>query len=127
MQSKRFHIQANTDVHVLLNNVTYFTRQQVEDEVAVTEIATVTSELAYNIIKYGCSGTITLSYSDTQCIIEAIDNGTGMQMSIEKAFVEGNSSSGSLGLGMSSIVRMSDEFNLTTSDSGTCVTCIKEY
>lgn len=127
MQSKRYHIQANTDVHVLLNNVSFLTRQHVKDEVVVTEIATMTSELAYNIIKYGCSGDITLSYSGTQCIIEAVDSGKGMQMSIEQAFVEGNSSSGSLGLGMSSIVRMSDEFNLETSDGGTCITCIKEY
>lgn len=127
MQSKRYRIQANTDVHVLLNNVSFLTRQHVADEVAVTEIATITSELAYNIIKYGCSGNITLSYSGSQCIIEAVDNGKGMQMNIEQAFIEGNSSSGSLGLGMSSIVRMSDEFSLETSDRGTCITCIKDY
>ncbi|WP_394220206.1 ATP-binding protein [Alteromonas gracilis] len=127
MQSKRYHIQVNTDVHALLNSVAYFARHFVPDDITLTEISTVTSELAYNIIKYAGNGTITLSCSDSKCVIEAIDSGTGMQMGIEHAFVEGRSSSGSLGLGMSSIVRMSDEFNLSTSDSGTCITCVKGY
>lgn len=127
MRSKSFQVNADTDVHVLLNHITFLVRQNVSNPIIETEICTIVSELAYNIIKYGDKGDITITLTTNECLISARDSGGGMLMPIEQAFVEGNSSSGSLGLGMSSIVRMSDDFELVTSSTGTTITCTKRY
>ena len=80
-----------------------------------TKIATATSELARNIVRYAKTGEVT---------IEEIDNGitTGLQLTfkdrgpgiadIETAMRDGFSSGGGMGLGLSGAKRLVNEFEI---------------
>lgn len=125
MQCKVFDIEQKTNVHQLLNSVHYWVEQITSDPIKITESVIVCSELAYNIIKYGHCGTLRLFVECKSLFIEANDNGNGFGIPLESAFAEGISSSGSLGLGMASIVRLCDDFSLQTSTSGTHIYCRK--
>ncbi len=125
MQCKVFDIDQKTDVHQLLNSVQYWIEQLTTDPIKITESVIVCSELAYNIIKYGSCGTLRLFAEKDSLYIDANDSGAGFGIPLESAFSEGISSSGSLGLGMASIVRLCDDFTLQTSTSGTNINCRK--
>ena len=81
-------------------------------------IATIVSELASNIIKYAKSGYIKLrSYEwpgNIEIEVLAIDNGSGIA-NVELAMQEHFSSSGSLGLGLSGVKRIADDFEILSS------------
>jgi len=78
-------------------------------------IATMVSELASNIIKYATSGYIKLRSYEWPGTIEievlAIDNGPGI-INVGLAMQEHFSSGGSLGLGLSGVKRIADEFEI---------------
>ena len=80
-------------------------------------IATMVSELGTNIIKYAERGTIRLlrlEDDDGVCIeIEAQDNGPGIP-DITLATSDHFSTGGTLGLGLPSVRRMADDFELTS-------------
>ena len=82
-----------------------------------TLVATVISELARNIILYAGHGEINLknitkdSRSGLQII--ASDNGPGIQ-NIPRAMMNGFSTSGGLGLGLSGVKQIADSFHITS-------------
>jgi len=91
-----------------------------------TQLATIVSELSYNIIKYAKHGYITLHANKYGIKVIAKDKGEGIK-NIDKALCDGYSSSGTLGIGLPGIIRLSDEFNTTTSSSGTQITVYKKF
>ncbi len=92
-------------------------------------IATAISELARNIILYANSGEIVLSVVEngTRRGLKVIarDDGPGIP-DIERALEEGFSTSRSLGLGLSGVRRLMDEFDIVSEvGNGTTVTVKK--
>jgi serine/threonine-protein kinase RsbT len=92
-------------------------------------IATAISELARNIILYANSGQIVLSVVEngTRRGLKVIarDDGPGIP-DIERALEEGFSTSRSLGLGLSGVRRLMDEFDIISEiGNGTTVTVKK--
>jgi serine/threonine-protein kinase RsbT len=87
------------------------------------KIKTIVSELAFNIIKYAKSGVIKISKFEERSkigvLIHATDKGPGIS-DIEKVLRDNYSSSGTLGLGLPGVKRMSDYFKIkSTPDRGT--------
>lgn len=84
-----------------------------------TFIATTISELARNIVVYAKQGEITLralENSSTQLHglqVVAQDEGPGIA-NLARAMNGGNSTSGSLGLGLAGVKRLMDEFEITS-------------
>ena len=92
-------------------------------------IATAISELARNIILYANSGEIVLSVVENGTRqglkVVARDDGPGIP-DIERALEEGFSTSRSLGLGLSGVRRLMDEFDIVSDvGNGTTVTVKK--
>jgi len=92
-------------------------------------VAIAVSELARNIFKYAGQGVIfiaPLNTPDRQGIeIRAEDNGPGIE-DTEKAMQEHFSTGNTLGLGLSGVKRIMDEFTITSSPgNGTKITARK--
>lgn len=92
-------------------------------------IATAISELARNIILYANTGEIVLSVVENGTRrglkVVARDDGPGIP-DIERALEEGFSTSRSLGLGLSGVRRLMDEFDIVSEvGNGTTVTVKK--
>jgi serine/threonine-protein kinase RsbT len=97
--------------------------------VAAQQVATVTSELARNILKYARQGHIQLEVleqgSRSGVRVIATDRGPGIE-DIEQAMADNFSTGGTLGLGLSGVKRMMDELTLTSElGKGTRVEAIK--
>jgi len=91
-----------------------------------TLIATAISELARNIVLYARRGEIVLASANggmtPGIIIVARDEGPGIA-DVSKAIVDGYSTSGGLGLGLSGVRRLMDEFEISSEPGkGTTVT-----
>jgi serine/threonine-protein kinase RsbT len=98
-------------------------------ETEATIIATVISEVARNIVLYARTGEIYLepinSGSRDGIMLVARDEGPGIA-NLERALMGGYSTSGGLGLGLSGIRRIVDEFNIeSVPGRGTTVTAKK--
>ena len=90
-----------------------------------TLVATVISELARNIVLYAQNGEIILDRANGSkrngIIIISKDSGPGIA-DVERALAGGYSTSGGLGLGLSGVRRIVDEFSIDTAvGSGTTV------
>jgi serine/threonine-protein kinase RsbT len=97
--------------------------------IATQQLATVTSELARNILKYAGRGQIkfeNLEHKGRKGIrLIASDRGPGIE-DIAQAFAEHYSTAGTLGLGLSGAKRMMDEFTVTSQPGqGTRVEAVK--
>ena len=97
--------------------------------VAVQQLATVTSELARNILKYAGQGQIKLEKLERKgregVRLIASDSGPGIE-DIDQAMAEHYSTGGTLGLGLSGAKRMMDEFTVTSQPGqGTRVEAVK--
>ena len=97
--------------------------------IAVQQLATVTSELGRNILKYAGRGQIKLERLEKNgrkgFRIIALDKGPGIE-DVEQAMVEHYSSGGTLGLGLSGAKRMVDEFTVASQPGeGTRVEALK--
>ena len=97
--------------------------------VAAQQLATVTSELARNILKYAGRGQIKLENLEHKgrkgVRLIASDSGPGIE-DIEQAMAEHYSTAGTLGLGLSGAKRMMDDFTITSQPGqGTRVEAIK--
>jgi len=96
---------------------------------AAQQLATVTSELARNILKYAGHGQIKLEeldYDGRQGVrLIASDSGPGIE-DIDRAMAEHYSTGGTLGLGLSGAKRMMDEFTVISQPGqGTRVEAVK--
>ncbi len=97
------------------------------DNTASEEIAIVTSELATNLLKYAQNGTLTLTplTADRRAgiQIESRDTGPGIA-DVDEAVADGFSTSGSLGVGLGTVNRLMDEFDIVSHrGTGTRITC----
>lgn len=95
----------------------------------LTLVATVISELARNIVQYAQCGEIALFLVErgdrVGIVIQALDHGPGIP-DIRRVLVGGYSTSRSLGLGLSGVKRLMDEFEIeSTLGNGTSVTARK--
>ncbi len=91
-----------------------------------TLIATAISELARNIVRYAKRGEIVLTRTNNGTrpgiTVVARDNGPGIS-DVSRAVAGGYSTSGGLGLGLSGVRRLMDEFEISSEPGrGTTVT-----
>jgi serine/threonine-protein kinase RsbT len=109
----RIPIRSEPDVAGSVLRSGAFARKLGFDEVTAQMIATAVSELATNIVRYGERGEIRLKAIDSPAGIElaAIDRGPGIA-DTELAMTEHYSSQRSLGLGLSGVKRMMDQFEI---------------
>jgi serine/threonine-protein kinase RsbT len=93
-----------------------------------TIVATAISELARNIVLYAKRGEILLRAAEDNgrsgIVVVARDEGPGIA-DIGLAMQPGYSSSGGLGLGLSGVRRLMDEFEIETAARGTTITVRK--
>jgi len=99
------------------------------DEVPGEEIALVVSELGSNLIEHAGGGSLTLSVVSDQARrgvqIESLDRGPGIA-DVEQAIADGFSTTGSLGYGLGTVNRLTDEFTIESRggpEEGTHVLC----
>ncbi|MFZ6693085.1 ATP-binding protein [Undibacterium sp. SXout20W] len=117
LQTHRTYIHSEADVHCAVMQVYAMLVSIHAVPTLATEVATVASELAMNIVKYaGCDGTIVVSmqkHGRRFIDIVAEDRGHGIA-NIEQAMVDHFSTKGTLGLGLPGVKRMVDEFEITS-------------
>lgn len=93
-----------------------------------TLVATIISELARNVVLYAKGGHVMLekvrAARSNGIRIVCRDAGSGIA-EVQRALVGGYSTSGGLGMGLSGVRRLVDEFNVDTGDDGTIVTVTK--
>jgi serine/threonine-protein kinase RsbT len=99
------------------------------DTSSIEALATATSELARNILRYARSGEILLRVTEEHgrrtVVVVAQDRGPGIA-DIQKAIEDGYSTGSGLGLGLSSARRLVDQFDLVSQlGRGTTVTLKK--
>lgn len=117
-------IDKERDINILMEKSKRYFSDFGVDEIKKFELTTIVSELGYNILKYAKSGTLEITIEKNIITIIATDKGEGFK-DITNATKEGYSSSGTLGLGLGAIIRLSDEFDIQTSKNGTIVTVKK--
>ena len=120
----KLNIRNERDVSFSMSQAKSYSTKLGFSAIKSIEISTIVSELAYNIIKYTSGGFIELHENSKGIQIIAQDSGNGIK-NIEKALHEGYSSSGTLGLGIPGIIRLSNEFDVQTSSKGTTITIQK--
>jgi serine/threonine-protein kinase RsbT len=81
-------------------------------------VALVASELATNLARYAPGGVLSSRGADRCVYLESRDLGPGILQALE-AQEDGFSTGGGLGIGLGTIKRMTDTFQLDTSPSGT--------
>lgn len=92
-------------------------------------IITAISELSRNIYKYATTGKITMEIIENQLEVGlkiiAVDKGPGIK-NIQKAMESGYTTSGGLGVGLSGVKKLMDEFTISTQeDHGVNIQVIK--
>ena len=128
-RSHPIHIRDEHSLTVAVIEATNVAKDAGLSHIAVQQLATVTSELARNILKYAGRGQIELEkleHKDRKGIrLIASDCGPGIE-DIEQAMAEHYSSGGTLGLGLSGAKRMMDDFTVTSQPGlGTRVEAVK--
>ncbi|QTA88053.1 ATP-binding SpoIIE family protein phosphatase [Desulfonema magnum] len=101
------------------------------DEISVAEIEIVVSELGTNIVKHaGAPGSIRFRLVRDGRVrgieILVCDEGEGIH-NIESMIMDGTSTTGTLGIGLSGVKRLMDEFDLRTSEQNGTVICAKKW
>ncbi|MEH0664619.1 anti-sigma regulatory factor [Vibrio scophthalmi] len=108
-------IHQDTDVMTAVMSMYTLAQQRGFTPPVVSELTTVVSELATNILKYASHGAITFFdvTDDTRSglKITARDDGPGIE-DIEQALTDSFSTGKTLGLGLPGIRRMVDEFDI---------------
>ena len=112
-------------MHLILGDIQMYLKNYVSDPVKQMECKTIISELAYNIQKYAPKGSVKLTIDNNKTLfITAQDNGEGIS-NLNDAIKDGYSTSNTLGLGLATIFRLSDEIDVQTSQQGTIISITK--
>ena len=127
--SLRITIRDEQSLTAAVLEVTRLAKESALSHVATQQLATVTSELARNILKYAGRGQIKLEDQEQRgrkgVRLIASDSGPGIK-DIERAMAEHYSTGGTLGLGLSGVKRMMDDFTITSQPGqGTRVEVVK--
>lgn len=126
MRSKVFRISTEADVQIVLNGIHHFCVTAGGGETVVQECSTIGSELAYNLVKYAPGGSLSISIDGSnRLLLRSEDSGAGLESGAITCMQEGYTSGSSLGLGLPSIVRLSDDFRMENSCSGTIISAWK--
>ena len=112
-------VNTQTNVEAKLSLVHQCAIENIPEPNLQTEFVIVISELLYNILKYSDGGHVEIMIKDNVIEVYSKDYGQGFSECYEQAFNEGFSTGGSLGLGMSCIIRFFDELLFETSQKGT--------
>lgn len=115
-----FEIDSTTNLQVWVSKTKNYLDKLPTTNIIKTQIATIVSELIYNIQKYTPRGYIDIKHNDLTLHITAKDYGSGIK-NLDKALLEGYSTGGTLGLGLPAIIRLSDDFTAETSENGTII------
>ncbi len=122
----RVKINSAIDVYSAI----YFAEQQMKalgaDKNKTTRFKTCVSELGQNILKYARKGVITIHTLPNTSGVRAVasDKGPGIA-DVGKALEDSFSTGGTLGLGLSGVKRMVDEFEINSEfNKGTTVSII---
>jgi serine/threonine-protein kinase RsbT len=99
------------------------------DETRAALVATATSELAHNVVKYGGGGVVRLRALQRRghggIEVEVVDQGPGIA-DLDDAMTDHVSTGGTLGLGLPGAKRMMDEFEIESElGRGVRVVCRK--
>lgn len=115
--SHRILIRDENNLHAAVIEATRVAKAAGLSNIAVQQVATVTSELARNILKYAGHGRIQLEMlegaSRRGIRVVAVDWGPGID-DIEQAMGDHYSTGGTLGLGLSGAKRMMDELTISS-------------
>lgn len=114
------NINKNSSIDTLLTDVVIYLKNYISNKDIKMECKTIISEIIYNIQKYAPKGTVEILIKDKVLFLTAKDNGNGIS-NINDAIKDGYSSSQTLGLGLGTIFRLSDEIDIETSDNGTII------
>lgn len=118
-------VSANSNIEQLISHVHRYAFDLFTDESEATELLTMVSEMIYNVVKYGESGTIDLIVKEDVVEVTCADSGQGFVENYDEVFSEGYTTGGSLGLGMSCLLRLSDELFIDTAPTGTIIRLTK--
>ena len=112
---RRYHITEPSEVAAVRRSACALAEACGFSEVRTGEVALVVTEAATNILKFATSGEIlirSLERNETVGLeILAIDSGPGMT-NVPHYMGDGNSTAGTYGLGLGTIERLSDEFDI---------------
>ena len=117
----RFLIRSDVDLRISLGLARRHSILSDVSELDRSSIVTMLSELGTNILKYAREGTLQLERLEragaVQIKVLAEDQGPGIQ-NIDRAMEDMYSASGTLGLGLPSVRRMSDHFSIENTHQG---------
>jgi len=121
------HIEKKSDYGTQLFEIKKFIDSINTNKVVKNELLTLSSEIITNIQKYASKGEfkISLDHSGKKVFLHASDHGNGVS-NISLSFKDHFSTSGSLGIGLPTIVRLSDDFSMQSSQEGVVLHCVKE-
>ncbi len=119
-------LREDVDVATARLRATELARAQGFSELAAAELATAVSELARNVLLHGGGGEMRLEVRGDGAIVATFDDdGLGIA-DVERAMEDGWSSRGSLGIGLPSARRLTDELAIEPrAPRGTRVTIAK--
>jgi serine/threonine-protein kinase RsbT len=130
LESKTIALENNQDIAVARNEVRAMAAALGFRIIDQTRLATVTSELARNIVKYAVRGRLIAQPTEDPNGRQALrlifeDKGPGIP-NIEEAMGEGFSTGRGLGKGLPGSKRLVDEFHIESEiGQGTCVTVLR--
>lgn len=131
LTSIRVPIITMSDIVVARRHGRMISEELGASDVDITLVGTIISELARNIVLFAENGHIDLKQITTEAhsgiTVTAIDQGPGID-DVQRALLGGYSTCGRLGLGLSGVYRIADEFDVVcTSSSGTTVMARKWF
>ena len=124
----QFHIDKTTNIQTIIKQIRSHLVSLKANIIEANEIITICSELIYNIQKYTPKGYLELiiDTDNSNFNIKAKDNGDGF-INISNIIKENYSTSGTLGAGLPAIIRLSDEFEAISNDTGVQIIIAKRY
>lgn len=122
---KRFELRDRSYFSLTKKEIRKYALEAGMSEMKLANMDIVVAEMISNLEKYGKEGELLCKISNIQSIeyfeILCIDSGVGI-VDPEKMLIDGNSSTNSLGIGLGTIKRLSDFFEIYTKDGwGTIV------
>jgi len=125
-QSTLIRIHDETGIGMALAAAKRLLRTASSNSVKETEAVTILTEALYNQLLHGGGGEV--EFTVEQGVFRAVinDDGEGFSSILEQAIVDGFSTRQSLGLGLASLIRISDQLFLSTSCSGTQIEIVKD-
>lgn len=124
-----YAIRSDEDIPVVRMTVREWAAAMGFSLVDQTKLVTVASELARNVVLYAGSGVLRLEQihngarKGLRMVFE--DHGPGIE-DVEQAMMDGHTTSGGLGLGLSGSARICDHFDIVSvPGEGTTVTAVK--